>query len=369
MIASSKVIDWLLEENNPPVRYLTLTRLLGESSTSAEVRRAKSRLMDYEVTQRILKHAQDLWGDDHEHAYRKYTGRYWQLIFLGHFLADGRDRRQVDGVKASIARRDWIMSFGGQCLTANLLAAFMRLGYADHPIVREETEALALRIVADGGLRCSAMAYSLLSRCFMAQPKLLLCFAQIPAGDRSQAVRAAIDLLVRNLLDHEVFVYVPGRLREWQDTLARQPKRADLPKGKTVLRWVEEQRESFLKERGLGEPRPKAGWLKFGFPLHYNSDTLEAMYALASVGVPMTAELEKPLEVIRQKRSADGTWRLENSLNGKMLVDVELKGKRSKWLTYFGCYILAHFTSPQSGRTGKGQLNDVDIKKRARIDR
>ncbi len=101
----------------------------------------------------------------------------------------------------------------------------------------------------------------------MAQPKLPLCFAQIPAGDRSDTVRAAIDLLVRNLLDHEVLVYVPGRLKEWRDILARQPKKADLPKGKTLLRWVEERRELFLKERGLGAPRAKPGWHKFGFPL------------------------------------------------------------------------------------------------------
>jgi len=38
MTASPRVIDWLLEEDNPPVRYLTLTRLLRRPSASAEVR-------------------------------------------------------------------------------------------------------------------------------------------------------------------------------------------------------------------------------------------------------------------------------------------------------------------------------------------
>ncbi len=345
MSTPPQVIDWLLEEDNPPVRYLTLTRLLGRSLASAEVRRTKARLMDYGPTQQILKRAADFWRDDQKRAYWKYTGKYWQLIFLGQFLADGRDRRLADGIKDTIARRDWIPPYGGQCLTANLLAAFTRLGHGDDPIVRDETEALARRIIDDGGVRCSAMAYSLLSRCYMAQPKLLLCFAQIPPKDRSAAVRNAIELLVRNLLDHHVLVYVPGRLKEWQDILARQPKKADLPEGKTVLRWVGEQRELFLKERGLGQPRAKPGWHKFGFPLHYNSDTLEAMYALASLDVPMTAGLETPLEAIRQKMSAAGTWVLETSLNGKMLAEVEVKGKPSKWLTYFGCFVLAHFAA------------------------
>ncbi len=344
MMASSKVIDWLLEEDNPPVRYLTLTRLLGGSPASAEVRRAKSRLMDYAVTKQILARAPVLWGDDNEQAYRKYTGKYWQLIFLGQFLANGQDRRIAEGVKATIASRDWIMPYGGQCLTSNMLAAFMRLGYGDEPVVREETENLANRIIAKDGLRCNGMSYSLLSQCYMAQPKLLLCFAQIPAQNRSAAVRAAVDKLVGSLLDHQVLVYVPSRHREWLDLLARQPKRTELPKGKTVLRWVEEQRARFLEDGGLGESREKPGWHRFGFPLHYNSDTLEAMYALALLGVPMTAELERPLEVIRQKMRPDGTWILENSLNGKMLADVEAMGKSSKWLTYFGCYTVAHFT-------------------------
>ncbi len=344
MATPPKVIEWLLEEDNPPVRYLTLTRLLGRPDAASEVRRAKARLMDYGVTQQILKRAPEYLGDDHERACRKYNGKYWQLIFLGQFLADGRDHRIADGVRTTIARRDWVAPYGGQCLTANLLAAFMKLGYGDEPVVRDETDALAVRIVADHGLRCSAMAYSLLSRCSMAQPKILLCFAQVPPGDRSEAVRAAIDLLVRNLLDHEVFVYVPGRFKEWQDVLASLPKKADLPKGKTVLRCVEEKREQFLKKGGSGEPRAKAGWQKFGFPLHYNSDVLEAMYALASLGVPMTPKLARPLDLIRQKMSRDGTWILENSLNGKMLADVEVAGKPSKWLTYFGCFVLAHFS-------------------------
>jgi hypothetical protein len=76
MTVSSKVIDWLLAEDNPPVRYLTLTRLLGRSPASAEVRGTKARLMDYPPTRQILKHAADFWGDDHACAYQKCTGKY-----------------------------------------------------------------------------------------------------------------------------------------------------------------------------------------------------------------------------------------------------------------------------------------------------
>ena len=45
----------------------------------------------------------------------------------------------------------------------------------------------------------------------------------------------------------------------------------------------------FLAEQDMGERQPKPSWTRFGFPLNYNSDALEAMVALAAVGVPMSA--------------------------------------------------------------------------------
>ena len=67
------------------------------------------------------------------------------------------------------------------------------------------------------------------------------------------------------------------------------------------------------------------------------------MSALATVGVPMSEGLENPLQVIRDKRTADGVWRLEKSLNGQMWVDVEVKGQKSKWITLLALIVLDHF--------------------------
>ena len=80
MTPRDEVIEWLLEPNNPPVRYLTLTNLLGKPATDPEVRRARARLMDYEVTQAILRRFGEFCAGD-ARAYWKYTGKYWQLIF------------------------------------------------------------------------------------------------------------------------------------------------------------------------------------------------------------------------------------------------------------------------------------------------
>jgi hypothetical protein len=338
------ILDWLLDKDNPPVRLLTLTRLLHRPEADLEVQDARSRLMDYVVTQGILAHSDQFWQED-ERAYWKYTGQYWQAIFLGQFLADGQDLRIAGGIHDLLAGRKWVSKSGGQCLTANLLAAFRRLGYGAHPVVLEETETLAERILADRGIACEAMGYSLLSHCYMALPKLLLCFGEVPSEARSPAVREAIAWIAQELVDHRVYVYVPGNRKAWREVLAQAPKRADLPPGETVKGWIAARRERFLAEHGMGEREPKPGWTQLGFPLNYNSDVLEAMVALAAVGVPMSGALEEPLRIVLDKRTTDGVWKMEKSLNGKMWADIEVKGQPSKWITLFASIVLDHFCS------------------------
>jgi hypothetical protein len=344
-----QAIDWLLEEDNPPVRYLTLKHLLGKPEAAPELALAKSRLMQYKVTQGILRHGDRFWGDDDEpyKAYKKYTGKYWQVVFLGQFLADGTDPRIADGVSTILGQHEWMLRLpikdGTHCLTANVLAGLTRLGYGEHPVVQREREALAQRVVDDGGIDCGAMGYSLLPYCHMAQPKLLLCFSQVPPARRTPAMKSAIELLAGRLLEHEVFMYVPGNQTDWLKVVARRPERSGLPPGQTVMQWVSDQKDAFVLQRGPGDSKPKQGWLKFGFPLHYNSDVLEAMYALAESGTPMSAALERPLSVIESKMTPEGKWVMENSLNGKMWVDVETLEKPSKWLTYYALRVLCHF--------------------------
>jgi hypothetical protein len=337
------VMDWLLEEDNPPVRWLTLTGLLGSAPASAEARKTRARMMEYGPTKRILAQAGEFLDDGEEAAYAKYTGLYWQAIFFGWFLADGKEPAVARLCGRLMERRDWVRKVGMQCLTANILAALMRMGYADHPAVREEREALAARIVRGGGLDCRAMEYSLLTRCHMAQPKVLLCLAQVPPASRSKAEREAIDIIVRRILADEVFVYVPERRKEWAEVLARKPGKEQRGAGGTSAGWIAEQKKKFLAETGPGGREPKAGWLKFGFPLSYNSDVLEALCALALAGTPADARLSKALEAVEAKRTGKGVWLMENSLNGKMRSDVEAKGKPSKWLTFLALRVLRHF--------------------------
>ena len=335
-----EILNWLLEEDNPPVRLLTLTRLLHRTETDAEVQEARARLMDYSVTQGILAHSDD-W-ESAPWSFWRFKGRHWNTVYLGHFLADGRDPR-IAGIVQELLGHGWIRD-KFHCMTACMLTAFRRLGYGDHPAVIEGTEDLAQHVLDNGGITCRAINNGLLSRCYMMLPKLLICLGEVPPERRSPAIQSAIDWIVQELLDHEVYIYVAGNTKAWHAVRNQLPrKRADLPEGETRQSWRAKAKARFLAEHGVGELQPKPGWTRFGFPLNYNSDILEAMVALVTVGAPMTPALEKPLQIIRDKRTADGIWKLEKSLNGQMWVDVEVKGQPSKWITLYALMVLDHF--------------------------
>ncbi len=68
------------------------------------------------------------------------------------------------------------------------------------------------------------------------------------------------------------------------------------------------------------------------------------MRALAQAGAPRsTPRVEHALSRILERRLPDGRWRLDFSFNGKMVADVEAKGKPSRWITLHALSALRHF--------------------------
>jgi hypothetical protein len=103
-------------------------------------------------------------------------------------------------------------------------------------------------------------------------------------------------------------------------------------------------RDAFLAEHAPLHHVDKPGWLRFGFPLSYNSDALEALLALAAVGETRRPEYEAAISSVEAAADGHTRWKLRNSLNGKMIADVEAKGQPSKWLTYRALKALAAFS-------------------------
>ncbi|HEY3317105.1 MAG TPA: hypothetical protein VGK50_01595 [Coriobacteriia bacterium] len=184
-----------------------------------------------------------------------------------------------------------------------------------------------------GYLGClQAAPYTLNGYCHMLAPKTLLFLAEVPRDVWPHGAEELRSASIAALRDKQVFRSLPKRSREFFDAVWPVPARER-----------DGVRERYLAEHPPLEWGDKPGWLRFGFPLSYNSDALEALAALAAVGETRRAEYDAALEAVLSAADPEMRWTMRNSLNGKMIADVERKGEPSKWLTLRASSVLEHF--------------------------
>lgn len=346
---SQDTIDWLLAEDNPPVRYLTLTQLLDRSQRARAVRETKARIGEYGPTRKILARRKTFWREGAA-LYQKYRGGYWQLIFLGELLAPRSLPGVEDGVEFVLAHQNWPwMSspwWGIHCLNANLLRAMVALGYGRDRRVREGLEHVAREVLEAKGVPCFIIDWSPLSTCSMSLPKVLLALTSLSPAQRTPTMRRAVRVCRERLLEQHVSRYVPSFREEWREEVRRSPEiPSSISRNPEKRRRVVAAKERFITARGgFGERLEKQGWRRFGFPLHYNSDILEAMRSLVQAGAPKRSpRVRSALEHILECRTRDGRWKLRHSWNGKMIANVERKGQPSRWITFQALWVLRYF--------------------------
>jgi hypothetical protein len=156
----------------------------------------------------------------------------------------------------------------------------------------------------------------------------------MPRDTWPESAEAMQDECVRVMRARGVYRCLPAGSREFFDSVYKR-KPAETPA----------LREQWIAEHGSLEYGEKPGWTRFGYPLSYNSDALEALAALACVGEPARPEYEPALELVRSAADPDMRWALRNTFNGKMFANVEKKGAPSKWLTLRALLVLEHFAA------------------------
>ncbi|MGA1822997.1 MAG: nitrogen fixation protein NifH [Thermoplasmatota archaeon] len=310
--------EWLLEEDNPSVRYLTLTEILERPETDQTVKYAKSRIMETGSVPAILEKQNKggFWDDPEKFYTAKYRGSVWQLMILAELGADGDDsrvkkacefilERSQDPESGGFSIKTGRKTEGGlpsmviPCLTGNMVWSLIRLGYMDDPRVRKGIGWITEYVRFDDSDTSppKGWKYEKMSACYgkhschMGVVKPLKALAEIPHDKRSKAVDNTIDEGVEFILKHHV--------HKRSHDLARESK---------------------------------AGWRKFGFPLMYQTDILEILLILTSLGI-RDDRMRDAYQILLDDQGDDGKWTLRNSYNGKVQVNIEEKGKHSKWIT------------------------------------
>lgn len=327
----SQNLEWLLEIENPAVMYFTLIRLLQKAENDPEVLWARATLMQQGTIHEILSRqsAEGYWGDAHRFYTDKYRGTVWQLMILAELGADPDNEKVKKACRFILENSQDPESFGfavnkagkkggGRrsevipCLTGNMVWSLICLGFLEDPRVQGGIDWICKYQRADDGIEKPPVGwpYDRFEVCFgrhschMGVVKSLKALAAIPKEKRNQATNEKITELTEYLLKHHIF-----------------KRSRDLSKA------------------------AKPGWLKLGFPLMYQNDILEILGILTELGYH-DPRMNEALEILKNKMGPNGRWKLENTFNGKMLADIEVKGQESKWITAKAFYVLNQQNEP-----------------------
>lgn len=321
---------WLLEKDNPSVRYFTLTEILSKSENDLEVKEAKDEIMESGVVPNILAKQKNegCWETPKSFYTAKYKGTVWQLIILTELGADGEDeriRKTCEFILANSQDREsggfsmWpsAKTGGGRhsgvipCLTGNMIWSLIRFGYLEDPRVKQGINWIATYQRFDDGIKEPPKGWPYdkyeicwgKHTCHMGVVKALKALAEIPTKERHKEVKNTIAKGAEHMLIHHI--------HKRSHDLSRVSK---------------------------------PGWLRFGFPIMYQTDVLEILGILTKLGYK-DKRMQEAVDLVISKQDEQGKWKLESSFNGRFQVNIEQKEKTSKWITLNALRVLKKFYS------------------------
>jgi hypothetical protein len=279
---SGTALDWLLEENQPCVRYLTLTQLLGRSEKDPDVLSAKKMIPQMGWARDILsKQEPGGWWVGEKSLYRpKYTATNWMLLILadlGLSRTDPRIAKACDLWMERFAKKDGGFAIEDMrkselCLVGNTARALVLLGYEEHPNVTSAFEWLVKNQKPNGGWHCWG----------------------------------------RN-----------GVLDAWEgmSAFAVYPRQ----KWTRSMKSSVERGAEFYLEREMHKQGARYGpWYRFHYPVHYYYDLLAGLDFITRLGYAGDRRLGFAVSLLRDKRGAGGKWNLD-------AIHPDLEGSYAKW--------------------------------------
>lgn len=319
-------IKWLLEKNNPSVRYFTLTSIEKNPENDPEIIKVKEEIMNLGIVPKILskQKKEGFWEDLGNFYSTKYKGTVWQLIILAELGADGNDQRIKNACEFILNRSQDFQSGGFSyrsakaggthsgvfpCLTANLTWSFIRFGYLKDPRIIKALNWITTYQRFDDGIEKEPEGWPYKNykscwgkhSCHMGVVKSLKALSEIPEVQRTKEIKDTISKGSEYLLKHHIY------------------------KSSHDLNKVS-----------------KPSWIKFGFPSMWRTDVLEILGILNKLGYK-DKRMQESVDLVVSKQDEKSRWILENTFNGRFQVDIENKGKPSKWITLNAIKVLDSF--------------------------
>jgi hypothetical protein len=315
-------LSWLLEPDDPGVRYLALRDLCdlpaGDAALSAA--RAAAHVHGPLATVLAGMAPEGYWAEPGPGYLPKYRSSVWSVILLAQLGARIEEDERIG--RACDYMLEHALAPGGQwasatapagtvdCLQGNLCWALPALGY-DDPRLAKAFEWMARTVTGEGmapnSQRDAPLRYyagkcgplfacgaNNTLPCAWGAAKVMLAFGHWPVERRTPLIERAVEQGVEFLLGVD-------------------PADAAYPNGYS--------------------DKPSGNWWKFGFPVFYVTDILQIAEALTALGYAGDSRLARALALIRDKQDANGRWPLEYDYAGKTWIDVGPKKQPNKWVT------------------------------------
>ncbi len=319
---------WLLEKDNPSVRYFALKDLLDKPEDDSEVRDARREIMRTGIVPLILeKQAEPDYLQAMPRFYTmKYKGFVWSLIALAEcgaqavpqireqceYMLENSQESQDGGFAMNSAAR----TGGGRitevlpCLTGNMVWSLLRFGYAGDPRLEKALGWIGKFMRFNDGAADDPQVppYDRFEMCWgshtchMGVVKALKGLSAVPAEKRTKEISETIKKAAEFMLIHHIY------------KRSRDLKRTSKP-----------------------------GWLKFGFPLMYQTDILEILDILTGLGIH-DSRMDEAVNLVAAKQDDEGRWKAENTYNSdRLLVPFTRANEPCKWITLRAMRVLKRY--------------------------
>ena len=319
----SDSLPWLLQSENPGVRYLALRDLFDLSPEDKKLKSARRSAHKDGPIALILSNMEKegYWVKPGPGYNPKYRSTVWALILLAQLGAAANEDKRIEQACNYLLGH---MAEGGQfttttsgapsgtidCLQGNLLWSLMELGYDDSRM-QKAYEWMARTVTGDGVAPMEdkdavvryyaykvgptfACGVNNKLPCAWGAVKVMLALSKVPEKKRTPLIKKAIQQGVDFFFGLD-------------PSTAKYPTRDDA--------------------------KPNRAWWKFGFPVFYVTDLLQLAEAMADLGYGTDRRLANTLSIICEKQTENGQWLLEYDYTGKTWLDFGQKGQPNEWVT------------------------------------
>jgi len=291
------VLPWLLEPENPSVRFWTLTDILGRSHNDAEVQATRADIAQQRMVKELfaLQHPTGYWGDDESKPYTAQgTLGVLALLYMLGVSPNERTTAGCDsflkfcqnengGFSLTKTRRSGIFP----CTTGEHLPFLVYFGMQDDLRIQAAFAYVVADMRTEHALDCGRYNHQ---DCLWGAIAALNGLAVLPAEKQTEQVKQVVIKLADRLLD---------------------------------------ARYDFTGEHKR--------WLSFGVPRTW--DLLSALKALVKHGYAQDQRFESLLELFLQQQDGHGRWLCGSS---SRTWPIEKRNQPSKWVTLDALRVLKY---------------------------